>query len=350
MRGPAVDSSIFLFLVQDGVINGAIYALVAVAIVLVFAVTRILFIPQGEFVAFGALTLTAFEAGHVPGIAALLPVLGVVAAALELWRRRSDLDARQVGRVLAADVALPGALGGLAVLIAPLQLGATVNILMTLALVIPLGPLVYRIAFRPLAEASVLVLFITAVGVHLVLVALGLLFFGPEGYRATPVSEAAFEAGPMLISGQSIAVVVAAAALFLALYVFFDRTLTGKALKASAVNRRGALLVGIPTALSGRIAFALAAAIGALSGILVAPITTIYYDTGFIIGLKGFVAAILGGLGSYPATATAAILVGLVESFSSFFASSFKEVIVFTIILPVLFWRSLTAPHVEDEE
>jgi branched-chain amino acid transport system permease protein len=90
--------------------------------------------------------------------------------------------------------------------------------------------------------------------------------------------------------------------------------------------------------------------IGAFSGVLIAPITTIYYDTGFLIGLKGFVGAIVGGLGSYPLAAAGAVLVGLLEAFSSFRASAFKEVIVFTLIIPVLVWRSLTTHHVEEEE
>ena len=108
--------------------------------------------------------------------------------------------------------------------------------------------------------------------------------------------------------------------------------------------------MGISTTLAGKLSFTLAAFIGALSGILIAPITTVYYDTGFLIGLKGFVAAIIAGLASYPLAAAGAILVGLLESFSSFWASAFKEVIVFTLIIPVLVWRSLTSHHVEEEE
>src|SRR3546814_11382624 len=76
--------------------------------------------------------------------------------------------------------------------------------------------------------------------------------------------------------------------------------------------------------------FTLAAAIGALSGMLIAPVTTVYYDTGFLIGLKGFVAAIFGGLISYPVAAGGALFVGILEAFSSFWASAYKEVIVFT--------------------
>jgi branched-chain amino acid transport system permease protein len=94
----------------------------------------------------------------------------------------------------------------------------------------------------------------------------------------------------------------------------------------------------------------LAGLIGAVSGVLVAPLTTIYYDSGFLIGLKGFVAAIVGGLASYPAAVLAALAVGVVESFSSFWASAFKEVIVFTLIIPVLLWRSWRHQAVEDEE
>jgi branched-chain amino acid transport system permease protein len=75
-----------------------------------------------------------------------------------------------------------------------------------------------------------------------------------------------------------------------------------------------------------------------------------FYDSGFLIGLKGFVAAIFGGLASYPAAALGAVFVGLLESFGSFWASAFKEVIVFTLIIPVLLWRSLTTTHHEEEE
>ena len=124
----------------------------------------------------------------------------------------------------------------------------------------------------------------------------------------------------------------------------------GKALRATAINRVGARLMGIPTGLSGDLSFALAGLIGAVSGLLIAPLTTVYYDTGFLIGLKGFVAAIVGGLASYPLALGGALLVGQLESFASFWASAFKEVLVFTLIIPVLWWRSMRSRHVEDEE
>ncbi len=130
---------------------------------------------------------------------------------------------------------------------------------------------------------------------------------------------------------------------------FFKYTLFGKALRATAANRTGARLAGVSPNFAGRLSLTLAAAIGAISGLLIGPITTVYYDSGFLVGLKGFVGAIVGGLASYPIAAAGAIFVGLVEAFSSFWASAYKEVIVFTLILPILLWRSLTTTHHEEE-
>jgi branched-chain amino acid transport system permease protein len=196
----------------------------------------------------------------------------------------------------------------------------------------------------------VLVLLIVSVAVHLVMVGLGLLVFGAEGSRTPPFTEARFDFAGMSVASQTLWVIGCSAALIVVLYLLFERTLYGKALRATAVNRQGARLMGIPTALAGRLTFLLCALIGAFSGVLIAPITTVYFDTGFLIGLKGFVGAIIGGLVSYPLAAVGALLVGLLESYSSFWASAYKEVIVFTLIIPVLLWRSLTTHHVEEEE
>jgi branched-chain amino acid transport system permease protein len=219
-----------------------------------------------------------------------------------------------------------------------------------LLVITPLGPLVYRLAYRPLANATVLTLLIVSVALHGVLVGLGLLFFGAEGSRTSAFSELRLELGGIPVSGQSLVVMGVASLLVVGMFLFFERTIIGKALRATAMNRIGARLMGIPTELSGDLSFALAALIGGVSGLLIAPLTTVYYDTGFLIGLKGFVAAIIGGLTSYPLALFGALLVGLLESYSSFWASAFKEVIVFTLIIPVLWWRSLNSHHVEDEE
>src|SRR6185295_982717 len=152
----------------------------------------------------------------------------------------------------------------------------------------------------------------------------------------------------LALSGQVVIIFVLSIALIVALWLFFEKSLYGKALRATAVNRLGARLVGISSTSAGELSFLLAAFIGALSGLLIGPTTTVFYDSGFLIGLKGFVAAVFAGLASYPQALLGALLVGLVESFGSFWASAFKEVIVFGSILPVLLWRSLRDPHREE--
>jgi branched-chain amino acid transport system permease protein len=339
-----------LFLLQDGITNGAIYALLGLALVLVFAVTRVILIPQGEFVTYGALTYATLSSGQVPGTARLAVAMGIVAFGLDLFAGRRSLHPRLVGRAFAINIVLPVLILALTMGLAGHHSPIAVNIALSLMIVAAIGLFLYRIAFQPLAHASVLVLLIASVGCHLALQGFGLVFFGAEGQRGPTVSDAAFTVGPLRFTGQSITVYAITLALIAGLWLFFGFTLTGKALRATAVNRLGARLVGIRTALSGQLAFLLASIIGAISGILIVPITTLYYDTGFLIGLKGFVAAIIGGLVSYPLTAVAALLVGSVEAFSSFYASNFKEVIVFTLILPVLLLRSLAAPAVEEEK
>jgi branched-chain amino acid transport system permease protein len=346
---PVLNTTIMLFLIQDGITNGAIYALLGLALVLVFAVTRVILIPQGEFVTFGALSYAMLCTGNVPGTVWLALAMGIVAFALDLFAARRALHLKKIGRSLALNVAFPAALLAATYLLAGPKTPIAVNIVLALLIVAAIGLFLYRLAFQPLAHTSVLVLLIASVGCHLALQGLGLVFFGAEGLRGPPLSSAAFTIGDLRFTGQSIAVYAVTIAFIVALWLFFGTTLMGKALRATAVNRLGARLVGIRTTLSGQIAFLLASVIGAISGILIVPITTLYYDTGFLIGLKGFIAAIIGGLVSYPLTAIAALIVGTVEAFSSFYASNFKEVIVFTLIIPVLVLRSLAAPAVEEE-
>ena len=345
-----MDPTILLILAQDGIVNGAVYALLALSLVLVFTVTRIILIPQGEFVAFGALTYAALDAGQLPPSLWLLAALGLAAFASGLWSLRRRPSARAAAWLAAETLALPALVIAAAAVLAPRRPGVFADAVLAIAIVAPMAPLTYRVAFQPLADASVLVLLIAAVGVHLVLAGLGLVFFGPEGSRATGFSDATFTLGDLAVSGQSLWILGLAAALIAGLFAWFGFTLSGRALRATAVNRLGARLVGIRTARAGRTAFALAGLIGALSGVLIVPLTTTYYDSGFLIGLKGFVAAIVGGLASYPLAALAAIAVGLLESFSSFWASAFKEVIVFTAIIPVLLWRSWRHVGGDDEE
>ncbi|MBC5785684.1 branched-chain amino acid ABC transporter permease [Ramlibacter sp. USB13] len=353
-----MDLSIAGILALDGLTNGAVYALLALATVLVFAVTRVIFIPQGEFVAFGALTLALLIAPklpdtpwykQVPGTVWFLLALAVLAALSDLANgMRHKHGAARIARTMGRTLAVPVIVSLVTFWAAPRGLPVAAYALLTLALVTPFGNLIYRLAYESLADASVLVLLIVSVGVHFALVGLGLFFFGAEGFRNPSFWDQRFSAGPVNVPGQTIIIFVASIALIVLLYLYFERTLSGKALRATAVNRAGARLMGISSSGAGRLAFTMAALIGALSGLLIGPTTTVFYDSGFLIGLKGFVAAVFAGLSSYPLALVGALAVGLLESFGSFWASAFKEVIVFSAILPVLLWRSYADPHGEE--
>jgi branched-chain amino acid transport system permease protein len=346
---PSMDLTIFGILGLDGVTNGAIYALVAIALVLVFAVTRVIFIPQGEFVAYGALTMAMFQTGLVPGTAWMLVMMALAVVVLDLaaaLRRRRPLPF--ILRQAVLTLALPVAATAFSVVLASRSTSMLVHAVLTLALVTPMGPLVYRLAYRSLADASVLVLLIVSVGVHFALTGLGLAFFGAEGFRNPSFWDERFTLGPVTLAGQTLIIFAVSLLLIVVLFVFFERTLVGKALRATAVNRTGARLMGISTDAAGSWSFTMAAFIGALSGLLIGPTTTVFFDSGFLIGLKGFVAAVFAGLTSFPLALAGAVSVGLIESFGSFWASAFKEVIVFTAILPVLLWRSFVDRAAEE--
>ena len=339
---------IALFIGLDGIVTGALYAALAIGLIVVFAVTRIIFVPIGEFVTFGALTLAALADGRVPGTAVLMPILGLAAFLADRWQGRRRPMAG-LWRGAARDLGLPGLVYLATLWLAPLKPGLAVTVPLTFALVVPLGSQLYRLAFRPLADQSVLVLFIAAIGLHLALTGLGLIAFGPEGYKVDAFWEASFDLGPVPVTGQSVLIIGTALALMLGLWLFLGATRAGKALRAVAINRTGARLVGIPTDRAGEVALLIAAAIGTLSGLMIITTTTVFYDTGFIIGLKGFVAAIVAGLGSAPMAVAAAVFVGLVESFAAFWASAFREAIVFSLIVPVLVWRSVVSPAHDEE-
>src|SRR5580692_3329989 len=341
---------IALILGIDGIATGSIYVLVGLGLVLIFSVVGVSLMKKGDIVAFSALTLASIQLNRLPGTIYLILTLALVACAVEtvhLWRRG---QARQIPRGLFVYGVLPLIPAAIAWLTAGMSLPAAVQIPLAIALVVPIGPLLERIALRPIADASVLLLLIVSVALTFGLSGLGLLFFGPEGFRTKPLTTEVFRFGSVIVTAQTLLMVATAIVFSLLLFVFFEHTLSGKALRATAVNRVGARIVGIRPGNTGTLAFLLASLLGATSGILIGPVTTLYYDSGFIIGLKAFVGAIIGGLISYPGTAIGAVLIGLLESFASFWSSSFKEVTVFSVLIPVLLWRSLSLDHTDEED
>jgi branched-chain amino acid transport system permease protein len=345
-----MDFSIASILLLDGMTNGAIYALLGLATVLVFTVTRVIFIPQGEFVAYGALTMAMLQTGKTPGTVWLLLILAGVASLMELVERwQHHGNGLRALKSAFKTLLTPALVAGVTLWAAPQQFPLWTQAVLSVAVVTSFGPLVYRVAYQSLESATPLVLLIVSVGVHFAMTGLGLLFFGAEGFRNPPFWDVRFSVGPLSLTGQTVITFVTSLALIVMLWLYFEKSLRGKALRATAVNRTGARLMGISSHTSGQLTFTMAALIGALSGLLIGPTTTVFYDSGFLIGLKGFVAAVIGGLASYPGALLGALFVGIVESFGSFWASAFKEVIVFTLILPILLVRSLRSGHSDEE-
>ncbi|MGE8331713.1 MAG: branched-chain amino acid ABC transporter permease, partial [Paraburkholderia nemoris] len=207
-----MDLSIAAILAQDGITTGAIYALLALALVLVFSVTRVIFIPQGEFVSYGALTLAALQTQKFPATCWLLMAMGAACFVVEIAGLVRHPERRRhaartlvmlVGKYLLFPIAVYALTQG--VFLHPLPMIA--QIALTLLIVIPMGPFVYRLAYEPIAEATTLLLLIVAVAVHFAMVGLGLVMFGAEGSRTTAFSDATFNLGTLSISGQSLWVV-----------------------------------------------------------------------------------------------------------------------------------------------
>jgi len=345
-----MDGEIAAILAMDGIASGAIYVLIGLGLVLIFAVTRVIFVPFGDIAAFTALTLASLENGARPGTIGLVVALAVLATAVEgiaLVRARA---LARLPRALLFYLILPLVPAAAVWWLAGAALSMPSRIGLSLALVLPIAPLLDRIVFRPIADASVLLLLTVAVALHFALSGLGLMFFGPEGVRTKPLTDVVFEVAGLVVNGQTLLVVAAAIVFSGLLFLFFEFTLQGKALRATAINRTGARLVGIRPAATGTIAYLLGSLLAGISGVLIAPVTTIFYDSGFLIGLKAFVGAIIGAMTSYPGTALGAVMVGLLESFTSFWLSPYKEVLVFSLLIPVLLWRSLSFATVDEEE
>jgi branched-chain amino acid transport system permease protein len=342
---------IALILIMDGLANGAVYLLAGLGLVLVFSVTRVVFVPFGDVAAFSALSLAAMEAGKLPATVGMVLSLAALTVAAEIVQALRRGEAARIPRAIAAWGLLPALPCALAWLLAGKQVPHAVSIVAAILLVIPIAPLIARLALQPIADASVLVLLIASLALHFLLSGMGLLFFGPEGFRTKALATGSFTLpGGLPVSAQVVLMVSAAIVLSVLFFLAFERTVAGRALRATAVNRIGARLVGIRPARTALLAYAFASLLAGLIGVLIAPAMTMYYDSGFIIGLKAFVAAIIGGLVSYPLTALGALAVGVVESFGSFWSGALKDVIVFGLLIPVLLLRSALAAHPEEEQ
>jgi branched-chain amino acid transport system permease protein len=264
----------------SGLVVGGIYALIGLGFVIVFGVTRIVNFAQGEFVMLGALAMVS-------------------------------LTERGLGVVPSFALALVGVAG--------------------------VGALLERTAVRPLRHAPALAVLILTIGASIALRGVALVVWGTD-----PLAVPAFSPGPPLAVGgavivrQGLWVLAVAAAVFAALWWFFEHTYAGAAVRACAVNPRAARLMGIRVDRVSLLAWTLSGALGAAAGAVIAPITYATYDMGLMLGLKGFVAAVLGGLASPPAAIAGGFALGLLESLAAGFVSSaYKDAVAFLVLIAI---------------
>ncbi|MFA5664508.1 branched-chain amino acid ABC transporter permease [Castellaniella sp.] len=335
-----MDALTSLFLLVDGLTNGAVYTLVGLSLVLVYTTTRVVNIAQGEFVAFGALTFATFMEGRLAPVIYVVAITGAVCLVLDVVRaRRQHHNPWRLATIYVLAAVVLAVLTWLALATGWLVL----QMVATLALVAALGPIIYRLTVEPKPDNPIIVLVIISIGVSLIMHPLALLLWGADPIPVEAISDQWFDVGGVDVAAQSLFIMGFSLLAAIALFLFFNYTLTGKALRAASINRSGAQYCGIPVIMAGRLSFFLAAALSAASGMLLAPLVTAHYEMGFVVGLKGFVGAATGGLVDYPLAVLGVFLVGIFESFASFLSSSYRDAVVFALVIPIMIWRNARA-------
>ncbi|MFO7838163.1 MAG: branched-chain amino acid ABC transporter permease [Desulfosalsimonadaceae bacterium] len=269
----------------SGATTGAIYAVIAVGFSMLYSSTELINFAHGEFVMLGALAMVTLTGDmQIP----LLPAF-----------------------------------------------------LLTVAAVAAIGMLFERLAIRTVKRPTPIVLIIITVGASIFLKGAAMLIWGKDAHSMPPFSEHP----PLDIAGakllaQSIWVFVVVLILAAGLHLFYKKTLTGKAMEACAISQKAAWLVGIPSRIMTLLAFGLSTGMGAAAGVIIAPITMCSYDMGTMLGLKGFCAAMLGGLGSLWGALIGGFLLGILEALGvGFVSSGLKDATAFLLLLFILYVR-----------
>jgi branched-chain amino acid transport system permease protein len=271
--------------VFTGITVGSIYAMVALGFNIIYNITEIINFAQGEFVMLGGLIIVFFTATvHLP-----LPIA----------------------------------------------------FLLTVVAVTGVGALMERLTINPLKNATVLTMIIVTIAVSILLKGIAMFAWGKDPYIFPPFSGTK----PIFIFGaaiqtQTLWVLFITAVVVVLLTLFFKKTRYGKAMLACADNPEAARLMGIKVNVMVLISFALSAAIGAVAGAIITPISLMEYDRGALLGLKGFGAAVLGGLGSFYGAVVAGFFLGIIESMCAGLVSSgYKDAVALLLLLFVLFVR-----------
>lgn len=272
----------FLQFFFSGLTVGAVYALVALGFTLIYNASDVVNFAQGEFVMLGGMVTVFVSAAGVP-----LPLAALIAVCTS----------------------------------------------------IVVGLLLYWLAIAPARNASAVSLIIITIGASILLKGLAQVVFDKQFHKLPSFSgDAPINLLGAAIQPQSFWVIGGTAIAVIVLYAFLEKTLLGKAVLATSASRLAARLVGINTATIMALSFGGSAAIGALAGILVTPITLTSYDVGTMMALKGFAAAMLGGMGNPLGAVVGGLLLGLLETLGAgYLSSTYKDAFAFIMILVVLF-------------
>ncbi|MCF2523529.1 branched-chain amino acid ABC transporter permease [Bradyrhizobium sp. G127] len=272
----------FVQFLISGLTVGAVYALVALGFTLVYNASDVVNFAQGEFVMLGGMVTVFLSAAGIP-----LPLAAVLAVCVA----------------------------------------------------VVVGLLLYWLAIEPARDASPVTLIIITIGASILLRGAAQIIFDKQFHKLPSISgDTPVNLLGATVQPQSFWVLGGTAAIVILLYVFLERTVLGKAVLATAANRLAARLVGINTATVMALAFGGSAAIGAVAGILITPITLTSYDVGTMLALKGFAAAMLGGMGNPIGAVAGGLLLGLLEAFGvGYISSTYKDAFAFIVILLVLF-------------
>ncbi len=284
----------YIQFVLDGLRAGAIYALVALGFVTVYRVTGVINFAQGAFIMLGPMiTISVYELHpfSAPGVDLLTAALVAVAITMLV------------------------------------------------------GVLVERLALYPARHSLALTKIIITIGAYLAIQGVALVVWGPQGrvlpaFTTLNMADQPFRFAGLLVKAQSFWIWGAMAVTVLLLALFFERTMLGKAMRACAVNRLAAQLMGIRVDAMATLSFAMAAILGSVGGIVLGPVTRPTYDMGLDLGLKGFVAAIIGGLVNFPVAVMGGLLLGVLENFwAGVTQAGFKDLFAFVVLILMLVFR-----------
>ncbi|WP_026673133.1 branched-chain amino acid ABC transporter permease [Alkalihalobacterium bogoriense] len=274
----------FLQFTFTGLTIGSIYAIVALGFVTIYSVTKVINLAQGEFVMLGGLIM-----------------FSLISSGLAYW----------------------------------------LAFVVTICIVMVIGWTMEFTMIRRAKGADPISLIILTIGAAIFIRGISSMIWGKDQVRVAPFTEnTPIGFAGATITPQSIWVIVIMLFVVISLYVLIDRTLVGKAFQACSVNPLAARLMGISPKRMSSLAFTLSAALGALAGLAIAPIMFPAYDMGIMLGVKGFSAAIVGGLGSAPGAVIGGLIIGLLEAFSAgYISSGLKDAIAFSVILALLLIR-----------